>query len=83
VGDHVRRGQLVGQIGASGDAREPHLHFQVSTSSNPIAGEGVPYLIDHYRVKSADDVWHARTRELPLGGMLIDFGQPMPFSSGR
>jgi hypothetical protein len=75
VGDHVRRGQLVGQIGASGDAREPHLHFQVSTSSNPFAGEGVPYLIDHYRVKSADDVWQTRTRELPLGGMLIDFGQ--------
>jgi hypothetical protein len=46
-----------------------------------LAGEGVPYLIDHYRVKSADDVWHTRTRELPLGGMLIDFDQPTPFQS--
>jgi Peptidase family M23 len=75
VGDHVRRGQLVGQIGASGDAREPHLHFQVSTSSNPFAGEGVPYLIDRYRMKSGDNSWQARTRELPLRNMLIDFGQ--------
>ena len=77
VGDHVRRGQVLAKIGGSGDAREPHVHFQVQTSSDPLAGEGVPYLIDHYRVKSADDVWHTRTRELPLGGMLIDFGQPL------
>jgi hypothetical protein len=36
--DHVRRGQLLAQIGDSGDAREPHLHFQVSTSSDLLAG---------------------------------------------
>lgn len=83
VGDHVRRGQVLAKIGDSGDARQPHVHFQVQTSSDPLAGEGVPYLIDHYRVRAADDVWHTRTRELPLGGMLIDFGQPTPFSSGR
>jgi hypothetical protein len=75
AGDHVRRGQVMAQIGDSGDAREPHLHFQVSTSSNLLAGEGVPYLIDQYRVKSTNDTWELRTRQLPLGGMLIDFGQ--------
>ncbi len=80
VGDHVRRGQVLAKIGDSGDARQPHLHFQVQTSSDPLAGEGVPYLIDHYRVKSAD-VWQARTRELPLGGMLFNFGQPLPAAS--
>ena len=77
LGDHVRRGQRIGQIGNSGDAREPHLHFQVSTSSNPFAGEGVPYLIDHYSVKSTNATWQMRTRELPLGNMLIDFGGPL------
>jgi peptidase M23-like protein len=74
AGDRVRRGQVLAKIGDSGDAREPHVHFQVQTSSNPLAGEGVPYLIDHYRVKSADDVWQTRTHELPLGHMLVDFG---------
>jgi murein DD-endopeptidase MepM/ murein hydrolase activator NlpD len=83
VGDHVRRGQVMAKIGDSGDAREPHVHFQVQTSPSPLAGEGVPYIIDHYRVKSADGVWETRTRELPLGGMLIDFGQPTPLSSGK
>jgi murein DD-endopeptidase MepM/ murein hydrolase activator NlpD len=83
VGDRVRRGQVLANIGDSGDAREPHVHFQVQTSSDPLAGEGVPYVIDHYRVKSADDVWQTRTRELPLGGMLIDFGRPSLFLRGK
>jgi hypothetical protein len=48
-----------------------------------LAGEGLPYLIDQYRAKSADDVWQTRTRELPLGGMLIDFSQARPLSSGK
>jgi hypothetical protein len=43
VGDRVRRGQQIARIGASGDAREPHLHFEVTTSSKPLVGEGVPY----------------------------------------
>jgi murein DD-endopeptidase MepM/ murein hydrolase activator NlpD len=55
AGDRVRRGQAVARIGASGDAREPHLHFEVTTSSKLLAGEGVPYLIDRYRCKSASD----------------------------
>lgn len=49
AGDRVRRGQMLARIGASGDAREPHLHFAVTTSSKLLAGEGVPYLIDRYR----------------------------------
>jgi hypothetical protein len=83
VGDHVRRGQVLAKIGGSGDARQPHVHFQVQTSSNPLAGEGVPYLIDHYRVKSVEDVWQTRTHELPLGGMLVDFGEVPRASSDR
>jgi len=75
TGDIVRCGQLLARIGDSGDAREPHLHFQVSTSSRLLAGEGLPYLIDQYRVKSADNAWQKHSRELPLGNMVIDFGQ--------
>jgi hypothetical protein len=37
------------------------------------------------RLAHAASTWppHTRTRELPLGGMLIDFGQPRPSSSGK
>jgi hypothetical protein len=75
AGDRVRRGQILARIGESGDAREPHLHFEVTTSSRLFAGEGVPYLIDEYRARSADNAWQIPRRELPLRDTLIDFGQ--------
>jgi murein DD-endopeptidase MepM/ murein hydrolase activator NlpD len=75
VGDRVHRGQVVARIGVSGDAREPHLHVEVTTSSRLLAGEGVPYLIDRYRSQSGDESWQTRARELPLQEMRIDFWQ--------
>lgn len=78
VGDHVRRGQVLARIGCSGDARGPHLHFQISTNPQFWAGEGVPYLIDHYRVESGSDVTGARTHELPLDNFVVDFAPTRP-----
>jgi len=75
AGDRVRRGQILAQIGNSGDSNEPHLHFQVSNESWPLAAEGLPYLIDEYRVTTASDgATERRTRELPLKDTLVDFG---------
>ena len=75
TGDRVRRGQVLGSIGASGDAREPHLHFEVTTSSKLVAGEGLPYLIDRYRCKSTTDRTNElRIRELPLDKSIVLFG---------
>jgi hypothetical protein len=74
VGERVKRGKVLGRIGDSGDAREPHLHFQVTNSPTMLGGEGLPYLIDRYGVKS-EKGWQSRTRELPLKDMVVDFGQ--------
>ena len=74
-GDRVRRGQPLALVGNSGDARAPHLHFQVTTTSNLFSGEGLPYLIDSYRAKPADGEWENRANELPLADMLVDFGE--------
>jgi peptidase M23-like protein len=76
TGDSVRRGQVLGRIGASGDAREPHLHFEVTTSSKLLAGEGVPYLIDRYRCMSGSGgPIELRIHELPLNKDVVIFGE--------
>jgi murein DD-endopeptidase MepM/ murein hydrolase activator NlpD len=74
-GDRVRRGQVIGRIGNSGDSREPHLHFELTNSPRFIVGEGLPYVIDAYRERAADGSAQTRTRELPLRDMVIDFGE--------
>jgi murein DD-endopeptidase MepM/ murein hydrolase activator NlpD len=74
TGDRVRRGQLLGRIGSSGDAREPHLHFEVTTSAKPAVGEGLPYVIDEYQISATGDrPAERRTRELPLKDEIVDF----------
>lgn len=73
-GDRVRKGQLLGNIGNSGDAREPHLHFEVTTSAKLLDGEGIPYIIDHYQLgyqNGFDEVHH---NELPKEKQIVDFG---------
>jgi hypothetical protein len=75
AGDRVSRGQVLARIGSSGDAREPHLHFEVTTSSKLLAGEGVPYLIDQYRCMSASGgPMEQHIHDLPLNNNVVVFG---------
>lgn len=76
AGDKVTRGTVLANIGNSGDSRWPHLHFQISTAADILASEGLPFLIDHYRTKSAADTWYEHNNEFPMGDILIDFGLP-------
>jgi hypothetical protein len=75
TGDHVRRGELLARVGCSGDPPIPHLHFELTTSSRKLAGQGIPYLLDKYRIWTNDKNWETRTRELPLDSSIVDFGQ--------
>lgn len=73
-GDRVKRGQWLGQIGNSGDARWPHLHFQVTAGPDILASEGLPFLIDRYRTPGEDGTWQLRSREYPIGDIAVEFG---------
>ena len=76
AGDRVRRGKVLARVGDSGDAREPHLHFEVTTSSKLLAGEGVPYLIEEYGCNSTcDGPAKLHIHELPLDHSVVTFGE--------
>lgn len=77
-GDRVRRGQVLGEIGNSGDARWPHLHFQVTDGPDILASEGLPFVIDRFRMRSGEGRWTTRTAEFPLDSDVIDFGTVDP-----
>ncbi|MBX9401638.1 M23 family metallopeptidase [Lysobacter sp. BMK333-48F3] len=73
TGDRVRLGEAIAAVGNSGDAREPHLHFQVTDGPGILASEGLPYVIDRFRMKLPDGSWQERANEFPLGNVIIEF----------
>ncbi|HJU74356.1 MAG TPA: M23 family metallopeptidase [Gemmatimonadaceae bacterium] len=43
VGDRVRKGEVLGLVGNSGNSTEPHLHFHLADGNSPLGAEGIPY----------------------------------------
>jgi murein DD-endopeptidase MepM/ murein hydrolase activator NlpD len=41
-GEQVARSQQIGQVGSSGNSTEPHLHFHVCNSVDPLLCAGIP-----------------------------------------
>ena len=85
-GQRVRRGEVLGKIGNSGNATGPHLHFHVSSGPG-LEGDGLPYAFDAFTVVGteegmpADDgKWNGKRNaprevrgEMPEEHMLVRF----------
>jgi hypothetical protein len=54
VGAKVRRGQLVGKVGNTGNSQAPHLHLHVMDGPSPLLSNGVPYVIDTFMLSATD-----------------------------
>ncbi len=49
VGERVRRGQTIAQLGSSGSTSiGPHLHFHVADADAALAAEGLPFVIRRF-----------------------------------
>ncbi len=49
VGDRVRRGQLLGLLGNSGNSTAPHLHFQISDGPIMELSDSLPYEFTRFK----------------------------------
>jgi len=55
VGNKVKRGQLLGKLGNSGNTSAPHLHFHVMKGPSALGSDGAPYVIDAFRLSGQVD----------------------------
>ncbi|MDF2979641.1 MAG: secreted peptidase [Actinomycetospora sp.] len=44
MGQQLRRGQVIGKLGNSGNTSAPHLHFHVMDRTDPLAANGLPFV---------------------------------------
>jgi len=76
VGDHVKRGQVLGLVGNSGNSTEPHLHFHISDGTSPLGSEGMPYALETFEARpkiSAPATKHHM--EIPTESEIVVFSE--------
>ena len=59
LGDQVTVGQLLGNVGNSGNSSEPHLHMHIVdhfSTASVLAANGVPYTFTHYRASGSTEL---------------------------
>ena len=48
LGDHVKRGQVIGLLGNTGNSDAPHLHFHIMDGPSPLNANGLPYEFERF-----------------------------------
>lgn len=49
-GDQLTKGQVIAQLGNTGNSDAPHLHFHVMSTPDPLRSNGLPFVFESYRL---------------------------------
>jgi hypothetical protein len=76
----VKRGDVLGKLGNSGNTSAPHLHFHLMDGPSALASNGIPYVIDSFslagRIPAEKDPAVATSIEGSLIGDLSPSASP-------
>lgn len=57
VGQSVKKGDMIGKVGHSGNSFAPHLHFQLMDSPDMLTAKGLPCAFEQYELFQ-NGKWH-------------------------
>lgn len=72
VGQYIKKGDIVGRVGHSGNSYAPHLHFQLMDSSDITIANGLPCAFEQYEVFQ-DGKWELIVNGIPTDKDRIRF----------
>jgi hypothetical protein len=65
VGERVAEGDVLGNVGHTGNSTSPHLHFQLMDSADLMDAQGVACAFAAYDVRADDGSWRRVERGIP------------------
>ena len=72
AGDVVKRGQVIAQVGISGDGFQPHLHFQVNDGPDPQFSRGLPVIFGNVRPVPFSSTIDMKEDRLYMAGEFVE-----------
>jgi hypothetical protein len=74
VGDRLSSGQVIALLGNTGNTSEPHLHFHVMSTPDPLRSNGLPFVLSSFKLDGRIASTDAEDA--------IKAGQPAPMQPG-
>ena len=66
VGDNIKKGQIIGKVGHSGNSTAAHLHFQLMDNINLLEAKGIPCIFENLEIfNKENNSWQKEINYIP------------------